>query len=81
MKNQLQLKALQAQSEAFKNQTDKIASVTLQVDNLAAGVKSMVEIANGALESQKAYAAGAKQLAGQVADLNKVYGNMLNALV
>jgi hypothetical protein len=40
----------------------------------------MVETANGALESQKAYAAGAKQLAGQVADLNKVYGNMLNAL-
>jgi gliding motility-associated protein GldL len=77
---ELQLKALQAQSEAFKNQTDKIASVTLQVDNLAAGVKSMVETANGALESQKAYAAGAKQLAGQVADLNKVYGNMLNAL-
>ena len=40
----------------------------------------MVEATNDALENQKAYVAGAKQLAGQVADLNKVYGNMLNAL-
>ena len=78
---ELQLKALQAQTEAFKAQSDKIANVTLQVDNLSVGVKSMVESANTALESQKAYAAGAKQLAGQVADLNKVYGNMLNALI
>lgn len=77
---ELQLKALQAQVDAYKVQSEKIAGVSAQVDNLSAGVKSMVESANGALESHKAYAAGAKQLAGQVADLNKVYGNMLNAL-
>ena len=29
---------------------------------------------------EEAYAAGAKQLASQVAELNKIYGNMLNAL-
>jgi gliding motility-associated protein GldL len=77
---EMQLKALQIQTEAYKAQAEKVASVNAQVDNLAVGVKSMVEATNDALESQKAYVAGAKQLAGQVADLNKVYGNMLNAL-
>ena len=77
---EMQLKALQTQAEAYKAQAEKVASVNAQVDNLAVGVKSMVEATNDALENQKAYVAGAKQLAGQVADLNKVYGNMLNAL-
>jgi gliding motility-associated protein GldL len=70
---EMQLKALQAQSE-------KIAGASAQVENLAAGMKSMLDTTNEALEGHKAYAAGAKQLAGQLADLNKVYGNMLNAL-
>lgn len=70
---EMQLKALQSQ-------TEKIAEANAQVDTLAAGVKSMVDTTNEALSSHKAYAAGAKQLATQVADLNKVYGNMLNAL-
>ena len=43
-------------------------------------MKAMVDVAHEALDSQKAYAAGAKQMAAQVADLNKVYGNILNAL-
>lgn len=84
---EMQLKALQdqanvykAQVEAYKSQAEKMASVNAQVDSLAVGVKSMIETTNEALENQKAYAAGAKQLAEQVADLQKVYGNMLNAL-
>ena len=40
----------------------------------------MTQQAGEAMKSQEAYLAGAKQLANQVADLNKVYGNMLNAL-
>jgi hypothetical protein len=40
----------------------------------------MTETAQAAHKSEEAYAAGAKQLASQVAELNKVYGNMLNAL-
>ena len=70
---EMQLNALQAQAE-------KLAGANAQVDNLAAGMKSMLETTNEALEGHKAYAAGAKQLATQLADLNKVYGNMLNAL-
>ena len=77
---ELQIKALQSQVEAYKAQSAKIADATAQVENLSAGVKSMTEQANEALKNQEAYVAGAKQLANQVADLNKVYGNMLNAL-
>ena len=77
---EMQLKALQSQTEAYKVQSEKIAGASAQVDKLAVGVKAMVDVAQEALESQKAYAAGAKQMATQVADLNKVYGNILNAL-
>ena len=77
---ELQIKALQSQVDAYKAQSAKIADATAQVENLSTGVKSMAEQANEALKNQEAYVAGAKQLANQVADLNKVYGNMLNAL-
>ena len=77
---ELQLNALQSQVDAYKAQTEKVAGVTTQVETLVANVQSMNTVAAEALKSQEAYAAGAKQLANQVADLNKVYGNMLNAL-
>ena len=77
---ELQLNTLQAQVEAYKAQTEKINGATAQVGNLTATVQKMNEVAGEALKNQEAYEAGAKKLAGQVADLNKVYGNMLNAL-
>lgn len=77
---ELQLKALQAQADAYKAQTEKVVAAGVQVDTLAANVKKMGEAAAEALRSQEEYKAGTKQLASQVADLNKVYGNMLNAL-
>jgi gliding motility-associated protein GldL len=77
---EMQLKALQSQTEAYKVQAEKIAGASAQVDKLAVGVKAMVDVAHEALDNQKAYAAGTKQMAAQVADLNKVYGNILNAL-
>ena len=77
---ELQLNTLQAQVEAYKTQNEKIVAATAQVDALTANGQNMNNVAAEALKSQEAYAAGAKQLANQVADLNKVYGNMLNAL-
>ena len=77
---ELQLNALQSQVDAYKAQTEKVAGVTTQVETLVASVQTMNTVAAEALKSQEAYAASAKQLANQVADLNKVYGNMLNAL-
>lgn len=88
---ELQLKTLQAQADAYKAQSEKVAGATAQVEALTASVKTvaetaqatvkaMTETAQTAHKSEEAYAAGAKQLASQVAELNKVYGNMLNAL-
>ena len=77
---ELQINTLQAQVEAYKAQTEKINDTTAQVGNLTATVQKMNEVAGEALKNQEAYEASAKKLAGQVADLNKVYGNMLNAL-
>lgn len=77
---ELQLKALQSQVDAYNAQTLKVTEATAHVENMVAGIKSMTEQTNEALKTQEAYVAGSKQLANQVADLNKVYGNMLNAL-
>lgn len=77
---ELQIKTLQAQVEAYTAQSEKVKAATAQVEALTAGVKTMTETAAAAQKSQEAYATGAKQLAAQVSDLNKVYGNMLNSL-
>ena len=77
---ELQLNTLQTQVDAYKAQTEKVVGVTTQVETLVANVQTMNTVASEALKCQEAYAAGAKLLANQVADLNKVYGNMLNAL-
>ncbi len=70
---ELQLNALQAQADAIKEQT-------AQVKSMSAGMEKMAASAAEALKSSAEYEAGAKKLAAQIADLNKVYGNMLNAL-
>lgn len=77
---ELQLKTIQAQVDAYKAQTEKVAATNTQIETLTANVKKMSDAATEALKSHEAYEAGAKKLASQVADLNKVYGNMLNAL-
>ncbi len=77
---ELQLKTIQAQVEAYKAQTEKVSATNTQIETLTANVKKMSDVATEALKSHEAYEAGAKKLASQVADLNKVYGNMLNAL-
>ena len=77
---ELQIQTLQKQVDAYKAQTEKVTGATAQVETLAATVKQLTVVAGDALKNQEAYVAGAKQLANQVADLNKVYGNMLNAL-
>ena len=77
---ELQLNSLQAQVDAYKAQTEKVVNVTTQVEALATNVQTLTAASAEAMKSHEAYAAGAQQLANQVADLNKVYGNMLNAL-
>lgn len=77
---ELQLAALQAQVDAYKLQTTQVNAATDQVKAMTADVQKMQASINEAAKEQAAYEASAKKLAQQVADLNKVYGNMLSAL-
>lgn len=77
---EMQIGAVQAQAEAFKAQTAQVNAVSAQVSALQADVQKMQAATADALKSNEAYQAAQKLLAQQVADLNKVYGNMLTAL-
>ena len=77
---ELQVNAVQSQVDAYKAQAEKVNGATQQIEGLTSTVKKMTDVAAVALKSQEAYEAGAKQLASQVADLNKVYSNMLSEL-
>lgn len=70
---ELQINALKEQVEISKTQNSTLGEVS---DHLQA----MKVHATEAEKRQEAYAAGSKKLAAQVADLNAIYGNMLNAL-
>jgi gliding motility-associated protein GldL len=70
---ELQVKTVQAQVDSAKGSAE-------QLELLNESMTKMNAVVGEALKSQEAYEAGAKKLASQVADLNKVYGNMLNAL-
>jgi len=65
----------------------KVANMTsvyeLQLNAIQSQVDALQKMAASTAEAMKSsseYEAGAKKLAAQIADLNKVYGNMLNAL-
>jgi gliding motility-associated protein GldL len=77
---ELQVNAVQAQVEACKAQAEKVNGATEQINGLTSTMKKMTDVSAEALKAQEAYEAAAKKLAAQEADLNKVYGNMLNAL-
>lgn len=70
---ELQLKEMQAQATAVKAQTEKVNALGTAMEQLNADAKAMQT-------ASAAYLTAQQTLAAQVADLNKVYGNMLNAL-
>ncbi len=70
---ELQINAMQAQVNAFNTQT-------AQINNLSQSVEKVQTATTQAAKSSEEYQAAAQQLSKQVADLNKIYGNMLTAL-
>ena len=70
---ELQLNAAKAQNESMQAATDRMNTVSAGLDKMQASVTE-------ASKNCVAYEDGARKLAAQVADLNKIYGNMLNAL-
>ncbi len=77
---ELQLNALQAQVDAYKAQTAQINAASDSVKAMAADAQKVQAAMAEAVKAHADYEAASKQLAKQVADLNKVYGNMLNAV-
>ena len=77
---ELQLKNVQAQADAIKQQAEKTNIAAAQVESMAEDMKKVAAATSAAAKSTESFEAAAKQLAAQVADLNKVYGNMLNAI-
>ncbi len=77
---ELQLKNIKMQTEQFGMQSEKIASVSKHIDVVCEETNKMQQdVILAAKESDK-YKTAVTKLSEQVADLNKVYGNMLNAL-
>lgn len=70
---ELQLKEMQAQVAVVKAQTEKVNTINVSVEQLCADAQETQT-------ASAAYLVAQQKLAAQVADLNKVYGNMLNAL-
>jgi len=77
---EIQLKNIQAQSESLTQQTQRVRTVTDELDLIANDVQKMKVATAVAAEGTESYKTGTVKLAKQVADLNHVYGNMLNAL-
>ena len=77
---EIQLKNIQAQSEGLSQQTESVKVVTTELNLITADVQKMKLSTAGAVEHAEGFKTGAEKLAKQVADLNSVYGNMLNAL-
>ncbi|MBO5960713.1 MAG: gliding motility protein GldL [Paludibacteraceae bacterium] len=77
---ELQLRNIQAQSEAIGEQSEKFGMVANHMNNICNEMGKMQNAATVAAEEADKYKAAATKLSQQVAELNKVYGNMLNAL-
>ncbi len=81
---ELQLQNVNAQVEAAKAQIEVVKAQTEAQKNIAVATKqaadNQIAFAKEAAEAQAAFAKGAQLLQKNVADLNAVYGNMLNAL-
>ena len=70
---ELQINAVQSQANAFNTQTT-------QVNTLSQTIQKIQTATTEAAKAGEEYQAAANKLNQQVADLNKIYGNMLTAL-
>ena len=77
---EIQLKNIQAQLEGFTLQTKHLKIVNEELEAIATDVQKMKSSTSIAAVEAENYKTGTTKLAKQVADLNQVYGNMLNAL-
>jgi gliding motility-associated protein GldL len=77
---EIQLKNILAQSEGLTQQTEKLNTVNDELSVIVGDVQKMKTATSIAAVEAENYKTGTTRLAKQIADLNQVYGNMLNAL-
>ncbi len=77
---ELQLKDIQAQSIAYKAQIENLGNLNTTISDVVTQSDALKDQTMEAVAATKLYTAAQQKLAEQIADLNKVYGNMLNAL-
>lgn len=77
---EIQLKNIQSQSEGIATQTEHVKAVSNELNLVLTDAQKMKASTTAAAEAAEAYKSNTVKLAKQIADLNQVYGNMLNAL-
>ncbi|MCL1868565.1 MAG: gliding motility protein GldL [Paludibacter sp.] len=77
---EVHLKNAQTQTDALNNQTDRVNAVSKEMEVILANVQKSTAASESLAKDTEKYKQGTALLAKQVADLNNVYGNMLNAL-
>jgi len=84
---EIQLKNIQSQNEAISKQTATISNqaestrlVAESLNEITAENQKITQLTKMAAEEANKYKDASAQLASQISELNKVYGNMLNAL-
>ena len=77
---EIQLKNIHVQSEALTIQSESLRKVSDELNSVSNEVKKIKAATLTVVEDTENFRAATSQLSRQVADLNKVYGNMLNAL-
>jgi gliding motility-associated protein GldL len=77
---ELQLKSIQTQSDNLTAQNQQILSINTEYDAIVTDLQKLKSSVNQASEETDKFKVNANQLSKSVAELNQVYGNMLNAL-
>lgn len=77
---EIQLKNIHAQTEGLTQQTERVRKVNDELGTIVSDVQRMKTATTVAADETENLKAGTTKLAKQIADLNQVYGNMLNAL-
>ena len=77
---EIQLKNIQAQSEGLTQQNERLRAVNDELGIIVSDVQKVKTATTAAAAETEKFKTGTAKLAQQVADLNQVYGNMLNAL-
>jgi gliding motility-associated protein GldL len=77
---EIQLKNIHTQSESLNLQSEAMRKATDELNAVLAEIKKIKTATSTAVDEAESFKTGATGLSRQIADLNKIYGNMLNAL-